>query len=178
MPFDISKAAAYISRVVINFNDEELAIKYNAGEKFLNYQRVTMRKESEMRELIASAERAEKGEADEETTERLQRSLRRARRDLCDNICLVIESWDLEAPKEYDRTKIREHYLASLSKQELRDELTEEDMALLESEDGPGPIPIEGVWLNALPLPDQFVLSVVESIGADFAKGASGPKPR
>jgi hypothetical protein len=73
---------------------------------------------------------------------------------------------------------VREDFLAFLSRAE-EEELSEEERQELESVDGPGLIPISGIWLHALPLPDQFILELLQAISNDYETGGSKrPKRR
>ncbi len=162
MPFDVGRAAAHVRRVVLRFNDEKLTIHYNAGAKFKDYQQATQKFEAEYRDLIDRASRRQEDEdpaAREEAEKRLQERVRRVRRDLAENICMVIESWDLEGDRDYIRSLMPE-----------KDRKQNADVT------GQGEIPVSGAWLDALPLPDEFILAVVGAIGEDFQEGGSSGK--
>ncbi len=161
MPFDVGAAAAHVRRVVIKFNDETLTIRYNAGAKFKDYQQLSQKLQREFSDLqyeLGRTARDENAGADD-AYEKLSKRLETTRRELANNICTVIESWDLEGDRDYIRSLMPE------KEQKRNKDIT-----------GQGEIPIDGAWLDALPLPDEFIEKIVEKIGESFSKGASGGK--
>ncbi len=156
MPFDVGNAAAFIRRVVLKFNQEKLEIRYNAGEKFKEYQRLSQKLEREFSDL---QHELQKESANDEAYDKLSKRLETTRKALADNICTVIESWDLEGDRDY-----------------IRSLMSEKDQKLNKDVKGHGEIPIDGAWLDALPLPDEFIMRIVETIGEDFSTGGAGKK--
>ncbi len=158
MPFSVTVAAAHVRRIVLKFNQEKLEIRYNAGEKYREYQLKAQKLDQEMTDL----NRKIQGEnvADEDY-EHLLKAMASARRRLADNICTVIEEWDLEG----DLSAIKERML-------------EKDRKEFKDISGEGQIPISGAWLDALPLPDEFIIKISEAITNDFDTGGAGGKAR
>lgn len=173
MPFNIGNAAAFIRRVVLKFNQETLTIRYNAGEAYKEYEKRAQKLQQEFLDL---QRQLEKKDAGDEAYQALMKRVSTTRLALAENICVVIESWDLTAPEEFDRTRIRERFLseAKASGQAV----SKEDLQKLNAVDGPGEIPVQGIWLHALPLPDRFIEQIVEKIGEDFSTGGAGGKAR
>jgi hypothetical protein len=85
------------------------------------------------------------------------------RRRTADNLSSIITRWDLEGDlgKYYKR-------------------LSKADQKRFKAEDyeGHGPIPIDGAWLDAMPLPDEFIVDIVQAITDNFASGGAGGKGR
>jgi len=174
MPFDIGKAAAHVRRVVIEFNDEKLTLRYGAGAPFKHYEHASRALQQEYFDLQRKLERGdvtpdvdegatdeERRKASDEAYTALVEKVKGARRELADNICTVIEWWDLEG----DRDAIR-------SLMSPKDQREYKDVT------GHGEVPINGAWLDALPLPDEFIEKVVEKIREDFDKRGAGGKVR
>jgi hypothetical protein len=167
MPFDVGLAAAKKYRVILSFNGEKLSLYYNAGEKFKEYQKKAQAADMELLELqarteVIAAQDASSDEAQEardEALSEMKKRMARARRDLADGICMVIEEWDLVGDRGY-----------------IRSLMSKEDQKSVEHLDGQGEIPIEGVWLDALPLPDQFVQAITRHINQDFEGRGAGSK--
>ncbi|MBA3616987.1 MAG: hypothetical protein H0W52_12845 [Rubrobacteraceae bacterium] len=158
MPFNVTAAAAHIRRIVLKFNSERLEIRYNAGEKYREYQLKAQKLDQEFSELNR---RLQAENTTEEDYQALRDAMASARRRLADNICTVIESWDLEG----DRDAIKSN-MPSKDAKEFK------DLA------GQGEIPVSGAWLDALPLPDEFILKISEGITNDFDTGGAGGKAR
>ncbi len=162
MPFDVSAAARFTRTVVLKFNQEKLSVTYNAGEKFKVYQDRAQKHEQDRLDLQFQIQRFGSGENEEDRAktdaayEKLIEQLKRTRRLIADNICAVIEDWDLEG----DRDAIRE-LLPKADKKGHADAT------------GHGKIPIDGAWLDALPLPDDFILKIVEVISENFNTGGA-----
>lgn len=156
MPFNVGSAAAFIRRVVLKFNNEKLEVRYNAGEKFKAYQQLSQKLEREFADLQREIELES---TNNEAYERLQKRLSTTRRALADNICTVIEDWDLEGDRDY-----------------IRGLMPEKEKKANAHVTGHGEIPIDGAWLDALPLPDEFIMRIVQTIGEDFSTGGAGTK--
>ena len=160
MPFDVTRAAAHVRRVVLEFNSERLKVHYNAGEKFRDYQTRTEKLEREFADLQRKLQASEATDSDE-AYRALMARMETTRRALADNICTVIESWDLEGDRDA-----------------IRGLMSKEDQKRHKNEDGHGPIPVDGAWLDALPLPDEFILRIINKINEDFAQGGAAGKGR
>lgn len=156
MPFNVSKAAAHVRPVVIKFNQEKLNLTYNAGEKYREYQIKAQKLDQEFSDL---QRRLQGEQVKDEDYAALVVAVAAARRRLADNICTVIESWDLEG----DRDSIKKNM-------DKADEKRFGDLT------GEGEIPVDGAWLDALPLPDEFIIKVSESITANFESGGAAGK--
>ena len=156
MPFNVQAAAAFIRRVVLKFNSEKLELRYNAGEGFKTYEGLSQKLQQRFLDL---QRQLEKEDASDEAYERLQEALGKTRREIANNLCAIIEWWDLEG----DRDAIR----ALMSKE---DQKKHKDVT------GHGEIPIDGAWLDALPLPDLFILNIRDKIEEDFSTGGAGRK--
>ena len=90
--------------------------------------------------------------------EKLQARLSDTRREIANNVCTVIEWWDLEGDRDY-----------------IRSRMSKKDQKKYEDVTGQGEIPIDGAWLDALPLPDKFILDIRDAIEKDFQeRGAKG----
>ena len=156
MPFNVGAAAAFIRRVVLKFNQETLEIRYNAGERYKEYEKLSQKLQQEFLDLQRQMEKEDAGDA---AYDKLMERVSTTRRALADNICTVVEWWDLEG----DRDAIRA--LMPKDEQKKHKDVT-----------GQGEIPIDGAWLDALPLPDRFIEQIVEKIGEDFSTGGAGRK--
>jgi small-conductance mechanosensitive channel len=158
MPFSVTAAAAHVRRIVLKFNQEKLEIKYNAGEKYREYQLKAQKLDQEFSDLNR---RLQAEGASDEDYQKLVDAVKTARRRIADNICTVIESWDLEG----DRDSIKQN-------------MPEKDRKQFKDLTGEGEIPVSGAWLDALPLPDEFILRISEGITSDFDTGGAGGKGR
>lgn len=156
MAFNVTKAAAHVRPVVIKFNQEKLNLTYNAGDKYREYQIKAQKLDQEFSDL---QRRLQTEKPSEEDYTALVEAVAAARRRLADNICTVIESWDLEG----DRDSIKKNM----------DKADQKRFADLTAE---GEIPVDGAWLDALPLPDEFIIKVSESITANFESGGAAGK--
>jgi hypothetical protein len=163
MPFQIHSAAAHEKRVVVPFDnyEQKVTLWYNAGEQYREFQLKAQGLEQEMSDLQRRL--GEDGQADAATYEELRVAMAGARRRIADNICAVINRWDLEARETITLNDIK----ARMSKKD-REKWTEVS--------GEGEIPVSGAWLDALPLPDEFILSLVEGITSDFDSGGQAGK--
>ena len=164
MPFNVTSAAAHVRRVVLKFNQEKLELRYNAGEKYREYQIKQQKLDQEYNDLSRRLNApTPEGEEDrsEEAYKELITAMEKSRRRLADNICTVIEWWDLEG----DRDAIKER-------------MSEKDRKRFKDVTGEGEIPIDGAMLDALPLPDEFIIIIRDKIGADFESGGAGGKAR
>ncbi len=163
MAFDVGNAARFNRTVVLKFNNEKLKVTYNAGEKFRAYQDRAQKHEQERVDLQYQIQRFGAGENEEDRAktdaayEKLIGRLNHTRRAIADNICGVIEDWDLEG----DRDAIRE-LLPKAERKGSHPDAT-----------GHGKIPIDGAWLDALPLPDDFILKIVETVNENFNSGGA-----
>ncbi len=162
MPFDVSAAARFTRTVVLKFNQERLSVTYNAGEKFKVYQAAAAKYEREFADLQFKIQRhgTDDDERDKAATDeayqKLVARLETTRRALADNICTVIEDWDLEGDRDA-----------------IRGLLPKADKKGHPDATGHGKIPIDGAWLDALPLPDDFILKIVEVISENFNTGGA-----
>lgn len=180
MPFNIKKASEKINRVEVRFNNQTLVCKYQAGAKYKDFQKNAQRRQIEYTRLDAQMQRAMRDDAprsegareDEQLLDELLANLRRSRRNLADAVCSIVTEWDLTG----DCAEIREEHYESLTEDE-REALPDEDKQALENPSrDDGKIPIEGAWLDALPLPDDFISRVLDEINADYASGGKGSK--
>lgn len=190
MPFDVTAAARFTRQVVIKFNQEKLEVHYNAGEQYREYQLKANQLDQEFADLQRRLQRAaanmrpaatqteeeleedaqtEEGDA-EDVYEELKAAMNGARRRIADNVCTIITSWDLEGDLEY----IRERMSPKDKKRFPTHAPADKPEATNYS--GHGPIPIDGAWLDALPLPDEFILSIVQAITDSFESGGAGGK--
>jgi hypothetical protein len=193
MPFNVTSAARFERRVTLKFNQETLEVFYNAGEKYREYQLKAQQLDQEFTDLQRRLQRAaanmrpaatqtemeyeEDGQPEEEATdedvyEELKAAMNGARRRIADNLCTIITRWDLEGDlgqlkKRLD--KADQKRFASTSKA---------NTTATETYEGHGPIPIDGAWLDALPLPDEFILAIAQSITENFESGGAGGKGR
>ncbi len=162
MPFDVSAAARFTRTVVLKFNQEKLSVTYNAGEKFKVYQDRAQKHEQERLDLQFQIQRFGSGENEEDRAktdaayEKLIEQLKRTRRLIADNICFVIEDWDLEGDRDA-----------------IRGLLPKADKKGHPDATGQGKIPIDGAWLDALPLPDDFILKIVDTVNDIFNTGGA-----
>jgi uncharacterized protein YukE len=181
MPFNVDSAARFERRVTLKFNQETLEVFYNAGEKYREYQIKAQQLDQEFSDLqrrlqraaanmrpAATTVEAEEDERDEDEPdedevayEELKAAMNGSRRRIADNVCTIITRWDLEG----DLGKLKQR----LSKED-RKRISGND----EEYSGHGPIPIDGAWLDALPLPDEFILAIVEKITENFESGGAG----
>lgn len=190
MPFNVTQAAAHVRRIVLKFNQEKLEIRYNAGEKYRAYQLKAQQLDQEFTELNR---RLQAETVSDEDYDALRQAMASARRRLADNICTVIESWDLEDDLDTRLDAIhKEHgdkvFLAEVENlKELDHPHTETRSVLIagkkKEEDevqvpvfGVGTVPVAGLWLDILPLPDEFILKISEGITNDFDTGGAGGK--
>ena len=158
MPFNVTSAAAHVRRIVLKFNQEKLELRYNAGERYREYQQKAQKLEQEYNDLNR---RLNTEDTSDEAYQELIKAIASARRSLAENICTVIEWWDLEG----DRDAIKEN-------------MSEKDRKEHKGVTGEGEIPIGGAWLDALPLPDEFIIRIRDKIGEDFESGGAGGKGR
>lgn len=177
MPFDVTAASRFTRQVVIKFNQEKLTVHYNAGEKYREYQLKAQALDQEFTDLQRRLQRAaanlqpvatereeeleEDGQPDEseDVYEELKAAMNGARRRIADNLCTIITEWDLEGDR--DAIKAR---MDAADKKRFKDESSQ------------GPIPIDGAWLDALPLPDEFILDIAQAITENFESGGAGGK--
>lgn len=157
----VSKAAAHKRRVLIPIYDQRIEVFYNAGSKYRVYQQLQQKLDTEYNELNRRLSASE--QVSEEDYQKLMDAMAHARRRLADNICTVIESWDLEANEDITLDDIK----ASMSK---KDQKRFEDIS------GSGGIPVDGAWLDALPLPDEFIIEISSAIANDFNEGGAAGK--
>lgn len=162
MPFQISKAAAQTRRVKITFDryGQSVTVWYNAGQKYRQYQKLSQQLEREYNELNR---RLASDSISDEDNEKLLDAAASARRRLADNICTVIEKWDLEAKDE-------------ITLDDVKANMAEDDAKRFEGVSGEGNIPVDGAWLDALPLPDEFIIDISSGIMEDFDSGGAAGK--
>lgn len=158
MPFNVTAAAAHVRRVVLKFNQEKLELRYNAGEKYREYQVKQQKLDQEYNDLNR---RLNTEDTSDEAYRELIKAIATARRQLADNICTVIEEWDLEGDLDA-----------------IKKNMTDKDKKQYAHLSGEGPVPVDGAWLDALPLPDEFIIKIRDGIGADFDSGGAGGKAR
>lgn len=176
MGFSVKKAATKVNRVEVVFNNQRLTLKYQAGSRYKAFQKDSSKRQFEYVRLSSELERALQQDTEEDAArvEEIAAGMRQGRRDMADSICMITESWDLTG----DLDEIREEYYASLSEEEM-EALSDEDKQALENPTADGDrIPIEGVWLDALPLPDDFLTKILDAINADYQSGGAGKKAR
>lgn len=163
MPFNVTVAARFTREITIKFNRETLHVTYNAGEKYREYEEKSVQlteelddlneRISQLRSLSDAQNDAARAELREAYAE-LQRAKKHTRRRFADNVCTVIESWDLEGDLE-----------------DLKKRMAEKDRKNYKDLTGHGAIPPDGAFLDALPLPDKFMLDIGEAIGKNFESG-------
>ena len=193
MPFNVTSAARFERRVTLKFNQETLEVFYNAGEKYREYQLKAQALDQEFTDLQRRLQRAaanmrpaatqaemdydedgqpEEDTSDEDVYEELKTAMNGARRRIADNLCTIITRWDLEG----DLGELRKR----LSKEDQKrfKEHAPADDPQATNYSGHGPIPVDGAWLDALPLPDEFILAIAQSITENFESGGAGGKGR
>lgn len=158
MPFNVTRAAAFVRRIVLRFNQEKLEIHYNAGEKYREYEN-KVQKVSQDYAALERRVNTQAGEVSEEDYQALIKAMADARRLVADNICTVIESWDLEG----DLDAIKEN-------------MSKKDKDRYKAVTGEGVVPVDGAWLDALPLSTDFIFKIRDGIQADFDSGGAGGK--
>jgi hypothetical protein len=187
MPFNVTSAARFERRVTLKFNQETLEVFYNAGEKYREYQIKAQQLDQEFADLQRRLQRAaanmrpaatqaeeeleededSEGDDSEDVYEELKAAMNGARRRISNNLCTIITKWDLEG----DLTELKKR----LSKEDQKRFKDTDDPQKFE---GHGPIPVDGAWLDALPLPDEFILGIAEKITENFESGGAGGKGR
>ena len=210
MPFNVTAAAAHIRRIVLKFNAEKMEVRYNAGEKYHQYQLKARKLEQEMADLerrlnapVPDADNPDEvarlREAAEGVYQEVLGAIAETRRRVADNICTVIESWDLEADldglldgilAEHNKAKAEDSEAEDIfgaAVEVLKDaelepdgtrNVTVEGKAKKVPAFGYGAIPVSGLLLALLPLPDKFIFDVQDKIIEDFDSGGAGGKGR
>ena len=190
MPFNVDSAARFERRVTLKFNQETLEVFYNAGEKYREYQIKAQQLDQEFSDLqrrlqraaanmrpAATTVEAEEDERDEDEPdedevayEELKAAMNGSRRRIADNVCTIITRWDLEG----DLGKLKQRLSKEDQKRFKDNQDAAEGQEVAQKYSGHGPIPIDGAWLDALPLPDEFILAIVEKITENFESGGAG----
>lgn len=155
MPFSVTRAAAFVRRLVLKFNGEKLVLHYNAGEKYREYELRVQKVSQDYADLERRVQGEKVSEADYKA---LVQAMADARRLVADNICSVIEEWDLEGDLDV-----------------IKERMTDEDKARFSEVSGEGTVPVDGAWLDALPLSTDFIFAIRDEIQRDFdSNGAAG----
>ncbi len=193
MPFDVGNAARFNRTVVLKFNQEKLSVTYNAGEKFKRYQDDIAKLEQERADLQYQIQRFGAGETEEDRAktdaayQKLVDRLNATRRAIADSLCTVIVDWDLEVDIEWLLDAVLDQsgpdafrsLLAALKDSDLEStgtrevELPDEEKKQKVPVYGHQKLPVVGEILDGLPLPDDFILKIRDTINENFNSGGA-----
>jgi hypothetical protein len=166
-------------------------------EEFSDLQRRFQRAASNMRPADTDADEDQQDEAEAVYEER-KAALNGARRRIADNLCTIITKWDLEDDLDIRLDAIYKKHGVEVFLKAIEDLKAREYpsdgtrtvtiMVIKKGKEveekreipafGVATIPIDGLWTDILPLPDEFILDVVEAITKNFESGGAGGKGR